>query len=148
VFDEGDHDSTDQDQFRVKKKVHQRVRKGRLERRGLGMRSRGFYVGTLRMEQPWYRRGVTQAGFPGKGAGEYWYDYKGFYFVRDNTGRGLVIPSESIIEVKLGFWHGTTFSRGKVLKVIWRSGRERLSSGFVVRDPEHVKQALTTAGWA
>jgi hypothetical protein len=112
------------------------------------MKSRGLYVGTLRLEKPWYNRSTQDDTFPGKGAGEYWYDYKGFYFVENKTGRGLLIPSESIIKVELGFWHGITFSWTKVLKIVWRSGRERVSSGFVVAAAEQVKQALTTTGWA
>ncbi len=112
------------------------------------MRSPGFYVGTLRPEKPWYNRSVVFGGFPDKGPGEYWYDYKGFYFVREQTGTGLVIPAESIIEVKLGLWHGIAFSRTKILKLLWRKGGERLSSGFVVKNPDQVMQALTTTGWA
>ncbi|OPY69615.1 MAG: hypothetical protein A4E57_01101 [Syntrophorhabdaceae bacterium PtaU1.Bin034] len=112
------------------------------------MRTRGFYAGTLKIDRPWYDRSIKQTGFPEKGPGEYWYDYKGFYFVREKTGRGLIIPSESIIEVKIGYWHGTTISRKKILKIVWKSGSKRLSSGFVVEDPEHVMQALTTTAWA
>ncbi|MGD0659199.1 MAG: hypothetical protein ABSD38_14120 [Syntrophorhabdales bacterium] len=112
------------------------------------MRSSGVYAGTLRPERPWYSRGVTFDGFPDKGPGEYWYDYKGFYFVREGTGTGLVIPAESLIEVTLGLWHGIFFSRTKILKLLWRRGGEKLSSGFVVKDPEQVRLALTTTGWA
>jgi hypothetical protein len=112
------------------------------------MRSSGIYVGTLRLDSPWYSRGVRFGGFPEKGPGEYWYDYKGFYFVRDTTGTGLVIPAESLLEVRLGLWHGIVISRTKILKLLWRKGGEKLSSGFVVKDPEQVKLALTTTGWA
>jgi hypothetical protein len=112
------------------------------------MRSSGVYAGTLRPERPWYSRGVTFDGFPDTGPGEYWYDYKGFYFVREGTGTGLVIPAESLIEVTLGLWHGIFFSRTKILKLLWRRGGEKLSSGFVVKDPEQVRLALTTTGWA
>jgi len=112
------------------------------------MRSPGFYVGTLRPERPWYNRARMLGSFPDKGRGEYWYDYKGFYFVRERTGAGLVIPAESLIEVGLGFWHGIFFSRTKILKLLWRKGGEKLSSGFLVKDPDQVRLALTTAGWA
>ena len=112
------------------------------------MRSSGIYVGTLRLGRPWYSRGVKIGGFPDKGPGEYWYDYKGFYFVRDGTGAGLVIPAESLIEVRLGLWHGIVFSRTQILKLLWRNGGEKLSSGFVVKDAEQVRLALTTTGWA
>ena len=91
---------------------------------------------------------MKHISFPEKGPGEYWYDYKGFYFVGKDTNRGLVIPSECIIAVTLGFRHGWTFSRAKLLKIIWRSGRERVSSGFIVSNPLQVMEALTTAGWA
>ena len=64
------------------------------------MRSSGVYAGTLRPERPWYSRGVTFDGFPDKGPGEYWYDYKGFYFVRrDRDGpchpRGVAHRSDA-----------------------------------------------------
>ena len=91
---------------------------------------------------------MKHAAFPDKGPGEYWYDYKGFYFVGDDTNRGLVIPSECIMSVTLGYRHGLTFSRTKVLKIGWRQGRERMSSGFIVVHPEQVMEALTTTGWA
>jgi hypothetical protein len=112
------------------------------------MKSRGVYVGTLRLEEPWYARSMKQGNFPARGSGEYWYDYKGFYFVGSGTNRGLVIPSESIIKVEVGFLHGIAFSWTKILKIVWRSGRERLSSGFIVSQADQVKQALTTTGWA
>jgi hypothetical protein len=112
------------------------------------MRSHGSYLGTLRLDKPWYNRSKPHPGFPAKGAGEYWYDYKGFYFVREGTGQGLIIPLDSIIDVSTGFLHGFTFFRGKVLRVTWRTGREKLSSAFVVSHPDQVKQALTATGWA
>jgi hypothetical protein len=112
------------------------------------MRNPGFYVGTLRTEKPWYMRAVKNAGFPDKGPGEYWYDYKGFYFVREKSGTGLLIPADSLIDVSLGLWHGIAFSRTRILKLLWKNGNEKLSSGFVIKDAEHVRQALTTPGWA
>jgi hypothetical protein len=112
------------------------------------MRHRGFYTGSLRLEQPWYRRGMKHAGLPEKGPGEYCYDYQGFYFLQENTHRGLVIPMKSIIEVKIAFRHGATFSRRKILSIVWKKGGERISSGFIVEGPEQIKQALTTMGWA
>ena len=112
------------------------------------MKNRGYYVGTLRLERPWYSRSMKQGPLSKKGTGEYWYDYKGFYFVGNEAGRGLVIPSESMIRIEVGFWHGITFSGTKILKIVWRSGREKLSSGFVVSQPEQVRQALITTGWA
>ena len=112
------------------------------------MTNRGFYTGTLKVEQPWYRRGMKHAGLPEKGPGEYWYDYQGFYFLQENTHRGLVIPMKSIIEVKIAFRHGTTFSRRKILNIVWKNGGEKISSGFIVEGPEQIKQALTTTGWA
>jgi len=112
------------------------------------MRNPGFYAGTLRMEQPWYQRSARHGGFPEKGPGEYWYDYKGFYFVGEKSNRGLVIPAESVVEVKLAFWHAFFFSSKRILKIVWRSGGERLSSGFVIEHAGEVRQALTTRGWA
>jgi hypothetical protein len=112
------------------------------------MRNRGFYTGTLRTDLPWYKRRVKHPGFPEKGPGEYWLDYKGFYFVEDKTHRGLLIPAESIISVGLALRHGITFHRKKILRILWRIGGERMSSGFIVQDAEQVRQALTTQGWA
>jgi len=112
------------------------------------MKSSGIYVGTLRLERPWYDRRAKHGSFPQNGAGEYWYDYKGFYFVESKTNRGLVIPSESIIRVEIGFRHGITFSWNRILKIIWRNGREKMSSGFLVPRADQIKQALTTTGWA
>ncbi len=112
------------------------------------MKNQGFYTGTLAMGQPWYRRGMKRAGLPEKGPGEYWYDYQGFYFLQESTHRGLVIPMKSILEVKIAFRHGTTFSRKKVLNIVWKNSGERVSSGFIVEGPEQIKQALTTMGWA
>jgi hypothetical protein len=112
------------------------------------MRGRGSYLGTLRLDRPWYNRSKQHPGFPEKGTGEYWYDYKGFYFVRDGTSHGLVIPLESILKVSTGFSHGLLLSRTKILKVVWRTGREKVSSAFVVSHPDQVTQALTATGWA
>jgi hypothetical protein len=112
------------------------------------MRTRGIYAGTLRMEKPWYMRALKGGGFPDKGPGEYWYDYKGFYFVGTKNGEGLLIPADSLVSVTVGYWHGTTFSRNKILRLLWRKGGEKLSSGFIVENPDQVKQALTTTGWA
>ncbi len=112
------------------------------------MRSRGFYAGTLRPNQPWYKRTVKGPAFPEKGPGEYWYDYKGFYFVGAPSGRGLVIPLGSIVDVRLGWSHGLTFHKGRILKIAWKNGPVSYSSGFVVQDPDLVRQALVTPGWA
>ena len=112
------------------------------------MRNPCFHAGTLRIEQPWYSRGAGHGGFPGKGPGEYWYDYKGFYFVAEKSPQGLVIPAESVVAVRLAHWHAFTFSSRKILKILWRSGGERLSSGFVVEGAEEVSQVLATRGWA
>jgi hypothetical protein len=90
------------------------------------MKSRGIYVGTLRLEKPWYARKIKQGGFPARGSGE----------------------SESITRVEVGLFHGITFSWTKILKIGWQRGRERLSSGFIVPHADQVKQALTTTGWA
>jgi hypothetical protein len=112
------------------------------------MKRSGFYVGTLSLEKPWYNRSTEHGSFPQKGAGEYWFDYKGFYFVGHNTNPGLVIPSGSIIKVEVGFWHGMTLSWTKILKIVWRNGSEKVSSGFLVSHAEQARQALTTSGWA
>jgi len=112
------------------------------------MTNRGFYTGSLKVQQPWYRRSMTHAGLPKKGPGEYWYDYQGFYFLQETTHRGLVIPMKSIIEVKTAFRHGVTFSRRKILTIVWKNGGEKISSGFIVEGPEQIRQALTTMGWA
>ncbi len=112
------------------------------------MKNQGFYTGTLKMEQPWYHRSMKHAGLPEKGPGEYWYDYQGFYFLQESTRRGLVIPMKSIIEVTIAFRHGMTFSRKKILTIVWKNGGGRVSSGFIVEGPEQIKQALTTMGWA
>ena len=114
----------------------------------LGMRKHGIYVGTLNLSRPWYSRMARDENFPEPGAGEYWYDYKGFYFVGEQNNKGLVLPVESIIDVRLSVVHGTKISMRKILKIIWRKGIEKVSSGFTVDDPEEVQQALVTKGWA
>ena len=93
------------------------------------------------MEKPWYVRTMKNAAFPDKGPGEYWYDYKGFYFVREKSGTGLLIPADSLIDVRVGFWHGLTFSRTRILKLLWRNGNERLSSGFATKDADRQASA-------
>jgi hypothetical protein len=112
------------------------------------MKRHGIYVGTLKIDRPWYSRRMRHIGFPENGPGEFWYDYKGFYFVGSDTNRGLVIPSDSIISVSLDFHHGWTFSWTKILRIVWRRGQERVSSGFIVPQPGQVMEALTTTGWA
>jgi hypothetical protein len=112
------------------------------------MRSQAFYMGTLQMRKPWYARTKGGGAFPDKGPGEYWYDYKGFYFIREKSGAGLLIPADSLIEVKVGHWIGPSFSRTSILKLLWKSGGEKLCSGFAIKNAEQVKQALTTSGWA
>ena len=101
----------------------------------LGMRKHGIYVGTLNLSRPWYSRMVRDESLPEPGAGEYWYDYKGFYFVSEQN-------------VRLSVVHGTKISMRKILKIIWRKGIEKVSSGFIVDDPDAVRQALVTKGWA
>ncbi|MGD0663403.1 MAG: hypothetical protein ABSD38_35635 [Syntrophorhabdales bacterium] len=112
------------------------------------MKNQGYYTGALKLKEPWYRRRMRHGDLTEKGQGEYWYDYQGFYFLHEKTHRGLVIPMKSIIEVKIAFRHGITFSRRKILNIVWKNGAEKISSGFIVEDPELIKQALTTTGWA
>ena len=108
------------------------------------MRNSGFYVGTLRMEKPWYMRAVIHGGFPDKGPGEYWYDYKGFYFVREKSGTGLLIPADSLVEVSLGLRHGTTFSRTRILKLLWKKGGEKPMSAYEYYDHDNLKAGSRT----
>ena len=113
------------------------------------MRAKAEYVGTLNLKQPWYNRIDKDTTFPDLGEGEYWYDHNGFCFeaVRGEQ-RMLMIPIGTIVEIKIGVFHGTAFSVKKKLRIVWRKGIETVISGFIIEDPESVRQALTTKGWA
>ena len=112
------------------------------------MTSKATYLGTITAGDPWYK-GFLRAGFPPIGEGEFWFDRKGFYFSGKAGSPGVVIPTDSILEVRLGRWHARSLRvKGNILKITWKKNGRKVISGFVMDEAEQVRGALTTQGWA
>ena len=108
-------------------------------------KNKGLYLGT-EIDEKWWKR-YTKDNLFVRGNGQYWYDDKGFYFLRDLTQEPIFIPFEAIIEIKLGTWHSGRWCWGNtVLKIIWKKDNARLSSGFIVSNKKeealNLKQIL------
>ena len=99
-------------------------------------KQRGHYMGT-EIEERWWRR-FRRDGFFARGSGDFWMDSSALHFHRKLTKRPIAIAFRDVTEVKVGKWHSGQWAGGKpVVKVLWRKGDERLSSGFVLsRDSE------------
>ena len=92
---------------------------------------KGLYLGT-EINEKWRRRYV-QSGFLARGNGQYWFDDKGFYFLRTLTREPIFISFDKIFGVKLGKWHSGRWAFGNlILKIIWELDGLKLSSGFIV----------------
>lgn len=110
-------------------------------------KNKGLYLGT-EIDEKWWRR-YTADNLLMRGNGEYWYDDKGFYFLRYLTQESIFIPYNVIQEIKLGTWHSGRWCLGNlILKIIWKKDNLSLSSGFIVsskkEDAINLKQVLET----
>lgn len=104
-------------------------------------RKRGHYLGT-EIGERWWRRS-TKDGLFARGIGKFWIDASAMYFRRYLTGSPIVIPFGDMLEVKVGKWHSGRWAGGApVIKVIWRKGDTRLSSGFVFSRDAREAEAL------
>lgn len=93
--------------------------------------SKGLYLGT-EINEKWWKRYTKDKLFM-RGNGEYWYDDKGFYFLRNFTKEPIFIPFSEILEIKMGKWHSGRWAYGRpVIKIVWRQDNLKLSSGFIV----------------
>lgn len=92
---------------------------------------RGHYLGT-EIGGKWWRR-YRGEGFFARGNGEWWYDDEYFHFRRYLTKQPISIPRRQIFAIDTGNWHAGRWAGGLViLKIMWKNGDLRLSSGFVV----------------
>lgn len=108
-------------------------------------KNKGLYLGT-EIDEKWWKR-YTKGGLFMRGNGEYWYDDKGFYFLRYLTQEPIFISYGDILEIKLGKWHAGKWCLGNtVLKIIWKKDDLHLNSGFIVsngkEDTLNLKQFL------
>lgn len=94
-------------------------------------KNKGLYLGT-EINEKWWKRYTKDKLFM-RGNGEYWYDDKGFYFLRNFTKEPIFIPFSEILEIKMGKWHSGRWAYGRpVIKIVWRQDNLKLSSGFIV----------------
>lgn len=94
-------------------------------------KNKGLYLGT-EIDEKWWRR-YTKDKLLMRGNGEYWYDDKGFYFLRHLTKEPIFIPFDAMLEIKLGKWHSGRWTYGNfIVKIIWGKENLKLSSGFIV----------------
>jgi len=94
-------------------------------------RKEGAYLGT-EIGGKWWKRYKRDRLFA-RGSGTYWLGDDGFYFLRYLTKTPMFIPYSAVSEVELGKWHAGRWAMGRpVLKLVWRKGDLKLSSGFVV----------------
>jgi hypothetical protein len=105
----------------------------------------GLYLGTEINEQ-WWKRYTKDKLFM-RGNGNYWYNDKGFYFLRYLTKTPIFVPFHAISKIKLGTWHSGRWAFGNlIIKLIWKKGDLILSSGFIVsvnrEETRNVKQLL------
>ena len=105
----------------------------------------GLYLGTEINEQ-WWKRYKKDKLFM-RGNGNYWYDDKGFYFLRFLTKTPIFIPFHKISQIKLGTWHSGRWAFGNlIMKLIWKTEDLVLSSGFIVsntrKETEELKHLL------
>lgn len=92
---------------------------------------RGHYLGT-EINEKWWRR-YTKDGLLARGIGEFWINASSVYFRRYLTDVPIVISFGDVLDVKVGKWHSGRWAGGAlVIKIVWRKGDIRLSSGFLL----------------
>jgi hypothetical protein len=82
-----------------------------------------------------------------RGNGTYWYDDKGFYFLRHLTKTPIFIPCHAITKIKLDTRNSGRWAFGNlIIKFVWKKKDLILSSGFIVSDSneetKNIKQLL------
>ena len=108
---------------------------------GLAEKKRGQYLGT-EIDEKWWRR-YSMDGLLARGNGEYWIDASAFSFQRYLTNTPIVISFRDVLCVKMGKWHSGRWAFGvPVVKIVWRKGESRLSSGFVFTRDMQETEAL------
>lgn len=104
-------------------------------------KKKGLYLGT-EIAEKWWRR-YTKDNLLMRGNGDYWYDERGFYFLRDLTQEPIFIPYNVIQEIKLGTWHSGKWCLGNlVVKIVWKKDNVVLSSGFIISNKKEDKVNL------
>ena len=94
---------------------------------------RGSYLGTER-DGRWWKRALGEGLFV-KGLGSSLIDEHGIVFRRIGINRDIVIPYASMRGVRIGNWHGGTWSaRRPILKIDWEHVGRAHSSGFLIPD--------------
>jgi hypothetical protein len=93
-------------------------------------KKKGHYLGT-EIDEKWWRR-YTGGGLLARGIGEFWIDASALFFRRYFTEAPIEISLGDVIDVKVGKWHSGRWAGGApTVKIVWRKGDVRLSSGFV-----------------
>ena len=108
-------------------------------------KSAGAYLGT-EIDETWWKR-YRKDGFFARGNGEYWFEDDGMHFRRYLTKKPIIIPYNSIQELRLGKWHAGQWRMGKaIVKIMWVKDGLRLSSGFVfsrsLEETLHLKEEV------
>lgn len=108
-------------------------------------RRAGHYSGTV-LDGRWWKR-YRGGGMFARGTGEFWLDDVAFNFRRYLTKVPMAIRYEDMEGVATGTWHAGQWAGGRqILKIQWRKGLLRLTSGFVVgrreRDMERTCREL------
>lgn len=90
----------------------------------------GMHLGT-EVADKWWRRS-TSAGPLARGKGRLWTVEHSVWFRRHLTSDPIVIPRPLVENLEVGKRHSGRWAGGLPhIKVIWRRGGERLSSGFL-----------------
>lgn len=96
-------------------------------------KAKGAYLGT-EVDGKWWKR-FTKDNLLARGNGEYWFDDKGFSFLRYFTEKPIFIPAKDIKEVKVGRMHSGRWALGiPILKILWTKDGVNLSSGFISKE--------------
>lgn len=101
----------------------------------------GNYFGT-EIDEKWWKR-YSKNKVLARGNGFFWCDQHSIHFLRYLTKEPIVILLANVIEFKTGKWHAERWGGGnKLLKVIWKQDRQRLSSGFALSSKPYEVVAL------
>ena len=91
----------------------------------------GKYFGT-EIDEKWWKR-YRKNKMLARGNGTFSFDKQSISFLRRLTKVPMVIDFRKIIAFKTGKWHAGQWGSGRsIIKVIWESDNQVLSSGFSV----------------
>jgi len=99
------------------------------------------YAGTEIVSKGWwpkiYRKGLLWV----RGNGSIQLADDGIVFKRYGVSQPIVIPYNSIKEIKFGRWHARGWQIWQIIKIIWQKNGQLLSTGFgISRNKEKTKR--------